>query len=103
MTATKNVPSKPKARQQLEQSTLRLDQRELLGDDIDISDLQAKLGSSSFDLLPAITTMPITRTIEGASTVEPAVLDQDRKLLRSGRLASKVDIAIDGLNFRLVA
>jgi hypothetical protein len=44
----------------------------------------------------------ITRTIEGASTVELTVNDRYGYLRKSGRLGNAVDIKLDGLWFRLV-
>jgi hypothetical protein len=78
-------------------------QRELLADDLDLTGiafLSPKLPKYRFD--ESIIAGEVSRTIEGASTVTLTVNDQAGYIRRSGRLASRVDIKIDGLWFRLV-
>lgn len=58
----------------------------------------------SLDLVEAITDDPIlTRTIDGASTLEVTVKDTRRKLLRSGILDTRSFATVDGINFELAA
>lgn len=92
----------PTARQKLESSRLRPTQLELLGDDVDLEKFYVALGVQALNLEEAVLDVTVGRTIEGASTITATIQDQDRLLLRSGRLASKQDIEIDGLFFRLV-
>lgn len=96
-----NPPKKPTAAQRLQSSKLRPTQLELLGNDVDLKHLYLALGSADMDIGEAVTDIMVDRTIEGASTVNVSVQDQDRLLLRSGRLSSKNDTEIDGLFFRL--
>jgi hypothetical protein len=92
------------ARQKLDLSTLKLTQKELMGDDIDINHINLQIKNVfGVDIAGAITAGSIERTIEGASTLNLDVFDRDRKLLRSGRLAARTDVRIDGLWFRLAA
>lgn len=89
-------------RQRLQLSKLD-GQKELLSDDIDLSEIAfitKKLPVMRFE--EAVLAAEINRTIEGASTVKFTVADHDNIISRSGRLASEVDIKIDGLWFRLV-
>jgi hypothetical protein len=92
------------AHQKIALSRLDLTQRELMGDDVGITHLSLQMASKfQINLTEAILDAQVERTIEGASTVTITVLDRDRKLLRSGRLAKRTDLKIDGLWFRLVS
>src|SRR5215831_12083280 len=96
--------SKLSAHQKIALSHLDVSQRELMGDDVGIHHLSLQMASKfKIELTEAILDATVERTIEGASTLTITVLDRDRKLLRSGRLATKTDIKIDGLWFRLVS
>jgi murein DD-endopeptidase MepM/ murein hydrolase activator NlpD len=78
-------------------------QKELLSTDLDLSQIAfitRKLPVMRFD--EAVIDGNVIRTIEGASTVNITVNDRYGIIRRSGRLASVVDIKIDGLWFRLV-
>lgn len=78
-------------------------QRELLSDDIDLTELS--LISSRLTPMrieEAVIAGTINRTIEGASTVDLTVNDRYGYIRRSGRLGAKIDIKMDGLWFRLV-
>ena len=89
-------------RQKLQLSRLE-SQTELLSDDLDLDELSfitRTLPSMRFE--EAVISANISRTIEGASTVEIVVNDRYGLIRNSGRLADKVDIKIDGLWFRLV-
>lgn len=57
--------------------------------------------ATSVDVRGMITSADLTRTIEGASTLEVTFTDPDRILLNSGKLARGCDVEIDGLWFRL--
>jgi hypothetical protein len=96
-------PKKPTAQELLRPSRLHQTQLELMGDDVDITDLYLALNYTGFNIQAAVTDVVVDRTIEGASTVTVTVLDRDRLLLRSGRLSSRNDIEIDGLFFRLAS
>ena len=98
-----HVPKIATAREKLNPSKLKQTQLELLGQDIDVSDLYLALNHKDINIGEAITDITIDRTIEGASTVTVEVFDRDRALLRSGRLSAKNDTEIDGLYFRLKA
>jgi uncharacterized protein YukE len=91
-----------KSRDRLQLS--RLDsQKELLSDDLDLTQLSfitKTLPAMRFE--ESVVSGEVNRTIEGASTVVITVNDNDGLISKSGRLASKVDIKIDGLWFRLV-
>lgn len=89
-------------RQKLELSHLD-SQRELLADDVDLTQLSfitRNLPPLRFDEL--VVDGEITRTIEGASTVQITINDGEGIIRDSGRLARAVDIKLDGLWFRLV-
>ena len=78
-------------------------QKELLSHDLDLTQLAfitRKLPVMRFD--EAVIEGRVNRTIEGASTVNITVNDHYGSIRKSGRLASTVDIKIDGLWFRLV-
>jgi hypothetical protein len=77
------------------------DQLELLGD-VDLAELQLIVqGREVFDIRPRLTAAPVSRTINGASTITLSVRDRDRRLAKSGFLRSKpVDIEVDGYTFR---
>lgn len=55
------------------------------------------------DVVGRIVDASIERTIEGASTLSVTILDEDRAVLNSGMLNSKLDVQIDGLWFRLAS
>lgn len=96
--------TKLSGRQKLELSRLHLTQQELMGDDVDIHHVKLQIKNAfRVEITDAITDAEVERTVEGASTLSITVLDRDRKLLRSGRLAKNTDVKIDGLWFRLVA
>jgi hypothetical protein len=90
-----------KVRQKLQLSKLEAD-TQLLSKDLDLSELAfitKRLPVMRFD--QAVTDGGITRTIEGASTVQIDVTDHYGLIKNSGRLAKEVDIKVDGLWFRL--
>jgi hypothetical protein len=92
------------ARTRLAHSRLQLTQNQLMGEDVDLTHLYAFFNHKrGVDLIEAIPSITIERTVEGASTVTVTVVDQDRELLRSGMLGARQDIEIDGLWFRLVS
>jgi hypothetical protein len=93
---------KQTARAKLEQSRLRLDQLNGFGD-IDVKDLRLKFKKIGIPLHARITSAPLERTIEGASTISLSLLDDDLSLLRSGNLRKGAEIEIDGLFFRICA
>ena len=97
------VARKPTAREKLRPSVLRVTQRELMGDDIDLTKLYLALGQATFNVAEAVTNASVKRTIEGASTLTVNITDQDRMLLRSGNLGRRLVTEIDGLYFILVA
>lgn len=79
-------------------------QTELLKDDLDLKSLDLQVqGRVSLAIRALVTGASATRTIDGASTITLNVRDRERLILRSGYLAQKVDIQIDGLWFRLKA
>lgn len=60
--------------------------------------------AKSMDLVEAITEPPtLTRTIDGASTLEVVVKDTRRKLLKSGIFDTRSFAAVDDIHFELVA
>jgi cell wall-associated NlpC family hydrolase len=60
--------------------------------------------AASMELIEAITEPPVlTRTVDGASTLEVTVTDTKRKLLRSGILDTRSFAVVDRINFELVA
>jgi hypothetical protein len=84
------------------QNSKLYDQDQLLLSDTELKSLNLALkGSASVSIVESVTDATVTRTIEGASTVEITLFDRDREILKSGRLGAKVDINIDGLWFRL--
>ena len=99
------APSKSLVASKLELS--RLDQsaiqQEIMGKDLDLENLliyfKSKIRFSAVDL---VLDARVNRTIEGASTLTITLNDQERSVLRSGYLANKLDIQVDGLWFRLV-
>jgi hypothetical protein len=96
--------TKISARRKLELSRLHLSQQELLGYDIDVRTIKLHVGRTfGVNLAEAMTDATIERTVEGASTITLHIFDRDRRLLRSGKLAARTDINIDGLWFRLVS
>lgn len=79
-------------------------QKELLSNDVDLTQIAfitRNLPTMRFEEA-VVDGSEINRTIEGASTVKLNVTDNDGIISRSGRIASKVDIKVDGLWFRLV-
>ena len=99
----RNTPVPLSARRKLELSQLRLDQLELMGKDFDVAKFKLLLKSAvQVDISEAILDATVTRTIAGASSLNVDVLDKERKLLRSGKIAHGLDVQIDGLWFRLV-
>jgi hypothetical protein len=97
-----NVPSFRK----LELSRLNTNalQREAMGEDLDVEKFTLYLSSAvRTNVVGRIVDGDIARTIEGASTVTVVVLDEDRSLLNSGLLSSKLDVQLDGLWFRLAS
>lgn len=84
------------------QNSRLLSQDQLLLTDVEMKSLNLALkGKASVSVVESVTDATVTRTIEGASTVEITLLDRDREILKSGRLGARVDIKIDGLWFRL--
>jgi murein DD-endopeptidase MepM/ murein hydrolase activator NlpD len=54
------------------------------------------------DVLAAVERAEVTRTVDGASTVELSVRDSDRKLVRSPLFSSRVVARLDGALYELV-
>jgi hypothetical protein len=81
-----------------------LTQQELLGKDVDLSTFNLQMDTFfAVNLTEQILAATISRTIDGSSTLTVDVADPRKKLLRSGRLASRnIDIQIDGLWWRYV-
>src|SRR5688572_28837684 len=100
MADTEIRPSKPTARERLEPSRLQL---ELMGSDVDLEEFVLEMKNKvGVDVVEIITEAFVERTIEGASTLEVTIVDDDRKILNSGKLTRKLDVRLDGLWFRLV-
>lgn len=77
-------------------------QRGAMGTDVDVEAFSLLLSSTfKTNLVDRIVDGSIERTIEGASTLSITVSDDDRSLLNSGMLSSKLDVQLDGLWFRL--
>lgn len=94
----------PAIRRDLIISKGQVTQQELLAEDIDIDEFKIIIQNAvqtNKDIGDRIVSAEVTRTIEGASTLEVGVSDQDRTLWRSGNFASKLDVNIDGLWWRL--
>lgn len=92
------------ARTRLQASSLKLSQKELMGDDIDLTNMLLFFNHKKMeDLRETVTDAVVERTIEGASTLTVTVVDNERSLLRSGQLGARVDLEVDGLWFRLAA
>ena len=105
------MPAKPRgvtARQKLELSQIpnRIVQREMMGigtQDIDLGKMVVYLKSQIlFDTTDRVIDVQISRSIDGASTVDVTLDDWDHTILRSKALNNHLDIQIDGLWFRLV-
>lgn len=92
-------------RRPLQGSSPRVTQQELLGKDIDIDKfklvIQNTINPFGKNVADRIVSADITRTVQGASTLNVSILDQDRELWQSGNFGSKVDVLVDGLWFRL--
>jgi cell wall-associated NlpC family hydrolase len=89
----------------LQRSWLRPNtQMQALGD-IDLQTFHAQMrDKAGIQLVDAITSATISRTIEGASTLTISVEDDlQRTIQKSGRLGRQVDVEVDGLFFTLVA
>lgn len=103
MATKKTRPRKETARTKLQESHLRLDQQELLGEDIDLDKFYVKIaGATGIRLIDQVLSADVERTIEGASTLTVTVEDADGSLLNSKLLHNRCDVNIDGLWFRLV-
>lgn len=84
----------------------QITQQELLARDVDIDEFKIVIQNkfqNVKDLGDRIISADVRRTIEGSSTLSVGVADQDRALWNSGMLASKMDVRIDGLWFRLAS
>src|SRR5215831_5256349 len=78
-------------------------QREMMGEDLDVSKFLLYFNSKMFfDVSSRITDATIDRSIEAASTLKVTINDYDRAVLTSGQLNNKLDVQIDGLWFRLM-
>ena len=97
------APKKPSAVDKLRESTLKPTQLELMGDDVDLTDLYLALNHKDIDIRAAVQDVVCDLTVQGASTITVTVTDRDRVLLRSGRLSQRNDIEVDGLYFRLTS
>src|SRR5215471_17726474 len=62
----------------------------------------AKLGKGSLRVDQRITDGRLTRTMDGASTLELMLDDHDRALLRSGAFSRQLDLSLAGDWWRLV-
>lgn len=72
--------------------------------DLLLQELTLRGRARSMELVEAITDPPVlTRTIDGASTLEVVVKDTRRKLLRSGVFDTRSFATVDDINFELVA
>jgi cell wall-associated NlpC family hydrolase len=98
----KTRPQKHSAREKLQLSKLNLTQQELMGEDIDLDGfyLQVK-GATGLQAVDRIIDAKVSRTMEGASTIDVTVEDYERHLLNSPLLHNRCDVRIDGLWFRL--
>lgn len=77
-------------------------QRGAIGADTDIEQFSLYLSSVlKTNLVGRIIDGNIKRTIEGASTLNIVLSDDDRSILNSGLLSSKLDVQLDGMWFRL--
>jgi hypothetical protein len=93
------------SRQRLQRSQLRANERqlELLKEDLDVEAFKLQMKSKlSVDVRDRILSCTLEPSVEGATTVTVEIEDSDHSLLRSGRLASRVDVNIEGLWFRLI-
>lgn len=87
------IPPFYRAIDKLEASRLS-DQREAMGDDVDVSTFNLDVeGRTSLDIRDQITAASISRTIEGASTLNVTVRDDDLTILRSGHLGGDTLLA----------
>lgn len=94
-----NTPTKPTAREKLQPSRLQL---ELMQSDVNLEEFVLEMKNKvGVDVVDMITDASVERTIEGASTLEVTIVDQDRRILQSGKLSAKLDVNVDGLWFRL--
>lgn len=74
----------------------------LMGEDLDLQRFALYVsGKLRLKAVDQIMDANITRTIEGASTVQIELNDDDREILRSGLLTQMLDFELDGLWFRL--
>lgn len=79
-------------------------QRGAMGTDVDVEHFSIYLSSIlKTDLVGRLVDGSIDRTIEGASTLAVTISDDDRTLLNSGLLSSKLDVQLDGLWFRFAS
>lgn len=85
----------------------RLDTRSkqlaLIQQDLDIPKFQTVMrGMTGVDLSSRIIDATVNPTIEGATTLTVDIEDSDHSVLRSGRLAARLDVELEGLWWRLV-
>lgn len=102
MTGATHKPVHVTARQKIEESVL--DPKAAAGlqglGDLDLEKLVLNLrGVLPLDVVDNVTDVTLERTIEGASTLTVSLVDDDREILRSGRLARGLSINVDGLWF----
>lgn len=76
----------------------------MAGRDTLLAELTLRGRAQSMELVEAITDAPVlTRTIDGASTLEVVVKDTRRKLLRSGIFDTRSWAVVDGIHLELAA
>lgn len=77
----------------------KLDQTGLMKHDVDLTSFFIEMrDKAGINLVTAITSAQVSRTIEGASTLEVTVDDDiSRTIQKSGKLGRKVDVNVDGL------
>jgi len=98
-------PTALTARQKMELSKIPQQklQREMMRDDLDLERMVIYLKQMIlFDAVDRVIDVNVTRSIDGASTIQVSLNDYDRTILRSAAINSKLDVQIDGMWFRLV-
>lgn len=90
----------------LEQSQLQISQQEMLAQDLDVDSFKILIQNGfavPVNIVDRITSMTLSRTIQGASTLTVGIIDDKLEFWRSGAIRAKVDVQLDGLWWRLTA
>lgn len=93
-------------RRKLELSSLHLSQQELLAQDVDENQFRVVIQNAfetNINIVDRITGASVTRTMDGASTLNVDILDDKREFLNSNVFHSKIDVNTEGLWWRLRA